>query len=152
MPRAVTGAADPAPLLGTWALRRWVNTAADGTQAHPFGPDVRGLIGYLPDGHFFVQIARADRAAFAAPDPFGGSLQEDAGAMKSQISYAGRFTFHGDHVLHHVAVASFPNWTGGVQRREVALEGDRLTLRALGLVLAGGPATAVLDWDREAPA
>tara|TARA_R110002072_G_scaffold84907_1_gene192322 strand:+ start:108 stop:305 length:198 start_codon:yes stop_codon:yes gene_type:complete len=35
-------------------------------------------------------------------DPFGGSLEEDSAAMKSQITYAGTYEFFGDRIEHHV--------------------------------------------------
>ena len=136
------------PLTGTWTLLDWVNTDADGQVTHPFGPHPTGLICYAPSGHFFVHIARADRPCTTAPDPFSGTPAEDSAAMKSLISYAGTFTDRGDHVLHHVTHASHQPWVGGDQRREVQMSGDRLTLSAEGIMLAGKPVTARLDWQR----
>lgn len=135
-------------LLGTWHLASWTNTHPDGSISHPFGPAPTGYINYSADGFFFVHIARAHRAQTPSTDPFGGTRAEDSAAMKSHLTYAGRFTFNGDHVLHHVTHASFQNWVGGDQRREVTLKGDHLTLSAVGIMLDGASVTATLNWTR----
>jgi hypothetical protein len=116
------------PLLGTWRLVRWYNEAGDGTITEPFGPDPVGFISYSDDGHIFAHLAVADRARFAVDDMSAGSPAEDSAAMKTHVSYAGTYEYCGDHVMHHIKVASFPNWTGTDQRRDIYFEGDRLRL------------------------
>lgn len=71
--------------------------------------------------------------------------------MKSHITYAGHYSFLGDHVVHHVTHASFPNWVGSSQRRAVTLVGDTLRLSAEGAILQGQTVTAHVDWLRAAP-
>ena len=68
--------------------------------------------------------------------------------MKSIVAYAGRYAFHGDHVLHDVSHASFPNWVGTVQKRYVHLDGDRLTLSTDPIPFQGREVTARLVWER----
>ena len=138
------------PLTGTWVLRDWVNIDGAGHVTQPFGPQPTGNICYAPEGCFFVHVARSDRPCLVGTDPFGGTPAEDSAAMKSHITYAGTYTYRGDHVLHHVTQASFQNWVGGDQRRTVQIEGDRLTLTAEGLMIAGSIATARLQWHRVA--
>jgi hypothetical protein len=53
------------------------------------------------------------------------------------VGYAGRYSFHGDRVVHHVELSLFPNWVGSNQERSSSLPGDRLTLSASPLLLAG---------------
>jgi hypothetical protein len=39
------------------------------------------------------------------------------------VACAGRYTFHGDPVVHHVELSLFPNWVGSDQERSVQLAG-----------------------------
>ncbi len=50
--------------------------------------------------------------------------------MEGFVAYAGRYSFRGDRVIHHVELSLFPNWVGTDQQRWVELAGDRLTLSA----------------------
>ena len=136
------------PLVGTWRLLEWYNATGDGARSHPLGRDAAGYISYTPQGHVFVQIMATGRASYSGSDPFGGNPAEDGAAVKSQISYAGLYSFHGDHVVHHVTLASFPNWIGTDQVRKVAWQDDRLTLSAEGVVFQGQEVPAFLDWAR----
>jgi hypothetical protein len=67
------------------------------------------------------------------------------------VAYAGRYSFHGDRVVHHVELSLFPNWVGSDQERSVELTGDRLTLSASPLLLAGKQQVPRLVWERVDP-
>lgn len=55
---------------------------------------------------------------------------ERAEAFASMTAHAGRYTFTGDKVVHHVEVAAMPNDVGtNVERVVVHLDADRLVLR-----------------------
>lgn len=88
------------------------------------------------------------RALFTVNDPFGGTAQEDSGAFKSQITYAGPYEYHGDHVIHRVTQASCPNWVGSAQVRQVEFIGKRLRLSAADAMFRGQKVTAYFDWYR----
>ena len=139
---------DDMPLLGTWRMLAWYNETTDGRRIYPLGEAATGYISYSADGYVFVHIMAESRTPYAINDPFNGTAEEDMAAMKSHITYAGPYTFQGDHVLHHVTHASCPNWVGSVQWREVALSGDRLTLSAGGAVFQGEEVTAYVEWER----
>jgi hypothetical protein len=136
------------PLLGTWTLVRWYNEASDGSVTDPFGPDPIGFISYSEDGYIFAHLARADRAPFAHDDMASGSPAEDQAAMKSHVSYAGTYEYRGDHVIHHVKIASFPNWTGSDQRRQIRFEGALLRLSSEPFVHQGETVVAHAVWKR----
>jgi hypothetical protein len=53
-------------------------------------------------------------------------------------AYAGRCTFTGEKVVHHVEAASTPNDVGTDLTRLVKLDGDRLTLLVAKPYLRGG--------------
>lgn len=135
-------------LIGTWSLVAWYNQTPNGQKLYPLGPDATGYICYASDGFVFVHMMASNRAQYAMNDPFGGTAAEDYAAMKSQITYAGPFEFHGDHVIHRVTQASCPNWVGTEQIRKVDFNGDGLRLSATGAVFQGQEVTAYVDWKR----
>ena len=141
----------PNPLVGAWRLVSWENRAADGQVTYATGTDARGYLLYTADGRFAVLISRSGRAGFAAGDLLGGTTQEKARAVEGFVAYAGRYTFHGDRVVHHVELSLFPNWVGTDQERSVERAGDRLTLSASPLLLAGTQQVPRLVWERVAP-
>jgi hypothetical protein len=138
-------------LVGAWRLVSWENQAADGQLTYPLGTDPIGYVLYTADGRFSVTISRAGRAGFAAGDLLGGTTQEQAWAMESFVAYAGRYSFHGDRVIHHVELSLFPNCVGSDQQRWVELAGGRLTLSASPLLLAGKQQVPRLVWERADP-
>ena len=135
-------------LIGTWELISWFNLTRDGQKLYPLGPDATGYISYTPDGFVFVQMAAANRAHYRLNDPFNGEMAEDSAAMKSHITYSGKFNIEKDIVSHHVTHASCPNWVGSVQRRTITFTEDGLRLSASGAVFQGHDVTAYVDWKR----
>jgi Lipocalin-like domain len=112
------------------------------------GTDPIGYVLYTADGRFSIGISRRDRAGFAAGDVLGGTTEEKARAVEGFVAYAGRYTFHGDRVIHHVELSLFPNWVGSDQERWIELAGGRLTLSASPLLLAGKQQVPSLVWER----
>lgn len=139
------------PLLGTWSLLSWYNEMEDGQRVYPMGADAFGYISYAPDGFVFVHIAAAGRVPYAVNDPLGGTIVEDSAAMKSYITYAGRFAHQGERVVHYVTTASCPNWVGTEQTRDVRFRGNKLQLSAAGAFFQGARVTACLEWERPTP-
>jgi lipocalin-like protein len=135
-------------LVGAWRLLSWENRAADGQITYPMGADALGYLLYTADGRFSVTISRRGRAGFAAGDLLSGTTEEQARAVEGFVAYAGRYSFHGDRVIHHVELSLFPNWVGSDQERWVELAEDRLTLSASPLLLAGRQQIPRLLWER----
>jgi Lipocalin-like domain len=138
-------------LVGAWRLVSWVNRAADGQVTYPMGSDAMGYLLYGADGRFSITISRKGRAGFAAGDLLSGTAEEKARALEGFVAYAGRYSFHGDRVIHHVELSLFPNWVGSDQERWVELAEDRLTLSANPLLLAGKQQVPLLVWERVDP-
>jgi len=138
-------------LVGAWRLVSWENRVADGQVTYPMGAGALGYVLYTGDGRFSVTISRVGRGGFAAGDLLGGTTGEKARAMESFVAYAGRYSFHGDRVIHHVELSLFPNWVGTDQERWVELAWDRLTLSASPLLLAGTQQVPRLVWERVDP-
>ena len=141
----------PDALVAAWRLVSWENRAADGQVTYPMGSDALGCLLYTADGHFSVTISRPGRPGFVAGDLLSASAEEQARAVEGFVAYAGRYSFHGDRVIHHVEVSLFPNWVGSDQERWVELAGDQLTLSASPLLLAGKQQVPRLLWERVNP-
>jgi hypothetical protein len=135
-------------LVGAWRLVSWENRTADGRVTYPLGADAVGHLIYTTDSRFSVMISRADRPQFAAGDLLGGTMMEQARAVEGFVAYGGRYSFHGDVVVHHVELSLFPNWVGSDQERAVELSGDRLILSAGALLLGGLRQAPRLVWER----
>jgi hypothetical protein len=138
-------------LVGGWRLVSWENRAADGQVTYPMGTDALGYLLYTADGRFSVTISQRDRAGFAAGDLLGGTTEEQARAVQGFVAYAGRYSFHGDRVIHHVELSLFPNWVGSDQERWVELAEGWLTLSPSPLLLAGTQQVPRLVWERVDP-
>ena len=138
-------------LVGGWRLVSWENRAADGQINYPMGTDPIGYLLYTADDRFSITISRRGRTGFAAGDLLSGTTEEQARAVEGFVAYAGRYSFHGDRVIHHVELSLFPNWVGSDQERWVELAGDRLTLSASPLLLAGTQQVPRLVWKRVDP-
>jgi hypothetical protein len=72
---------------------------------------------------------------------------ERAEAFSSFLAYAGRYTFSGQRVVHHVEVSSVQNWVKTGQVHNVKLEGDQLTL-STSSKLGGELRFVELVWQR----
>lgn len=135
-------------LLGTWRLLSWYNELEDGSRIYPLGEDATGFISYSNDGFVFVQMMAANRVSYSVNDPFNGSAEEDAAAIKSQISYSGSFFERDNQVVHVVEAATCPNWVGTEQVRQVEFSGANLLLSAQGAKFQGQTVTAYVLWKR----
>jgi hypothetical protein len=79
------------------------------------GTDAIGYVIYAADGRFSITISRRRRAGFVAGDLLSGTTEEKARAMEGFVAYAGRYSFLGNRVIHHVEVSL--SRTGSVATR-----------------------------------
>ena len=137
-------------LIGHWAL---VSLAAvDGSAIeYPMGQDMEGVITYEQTGHMAVQIMRHDRPRFASGDMERGTPAELSAAVTGYTAYFGVYSVDESAavVTHHIKGSLFPNWVGTDQRREVALDGHRLTLTSEPILYEGKMRVFRVVWKRE---
>jgi lipocalin-like protein len=136
-------------LVGTWKLLS-VSYVMDNGQTNngPYGPHPTGFITYTTDDRVMVMIAFDGRKLLSINDPITASVEERAQAFATFFAYAGRYTFTGDRVIHHIEVASVQNWVSTDQVRLVTLKGDRLSLRTLSSPIGGVSHSAELVFER----
>ena len=138
---------NPEAIQGSWSLLSWWREA--GGERHNIMSDtVRGALAYMPDSTMFVHIADAGRSPFKSGDPLIATPEEGQAAITTMLAYCGTWEIDGDDILHKIAMSSFPNWSGGTQRRHARLEGSRLTLSTSPLEIGGEARTAHVEWIR----
>ena len=102
---------------------------------------------YTDGGRMSVMIGYSGRRPLSK-DRVSAPAEERARAFASFFGYSGRYSFSCDRVVHHVAVASVPNWVNTDMLRTVKLTGNRLTLGTPPRQLGGVASTFELTWER----
>lgn len=134
---------------GLWELHSWSQTYDDGRVFYPMGEALIGQLIYGPGLQFSVFISRADRLPFQTGGQWTASVEEKAEAYDSVLAYIGNYEFDGNRMKHNVTASLFPNWIAHTQVREVALDGDLLTLRGRMEENSPQARTAELAWRRQ---
>ncbi len=139
-------------LIGTWRLASFDHFGADGELlAHLYGEEPRGYMTYTDAGRFHLNVMRTDRERFRGRIPKDGSVQEQAAAFSSSLSYAGTWDITaaaGAPVMtHRVEISSFPNWSGAELRRTLRVSARELVITATGGLPPGQK--VVVTWERE---
>jgi lipocalin-like protein len=117
------------PLIGNWRLVSFTQVGEDGKPFEFFGPEPKGHITYLESGYMSVLFASSQRK------PYSGSWESVADRQKAEnyeamVAYSGRYTDHGDRVVHHVEICWIPNWEGrDLERFLTFLPDGRVRLR-----------------------
>jgi hypothetical protein len=136
-------------LVGTWKLVSVASkTDKGGANNAVYGAKPKGFITYTADGRMSVVINEDGRKPLSVNDRVAAPMEERAQAFSTMTAYAGTYTFSGDKVVHHVEVASLPNWVGTDQERVVKIQGDRVTLATPPLSRGGVMQTLELTWER----
>ncbi|MFI6170377.1 lipocalin-like domain-containing protein [Nocardia sp. NPDC051052] len=140
-------------LIGSWQLADWKVFGTDGSVDPPLGPAERctGLLIYTPEGAMSAHLTLTDRARFTNASLDGGTIQEKADAYSSIISYAGTWDVFeaSDTVVHHVRMATFPNFVGTDLRRLCVFEdAETLKLDTPPMAMGGQTRPSYIRWRR----
>jgi hypothetical protein len=134
-------------IVGTWKLISALGTTQSGETHKLLGESPSGFLTYTADGRMTVILASAGRQPLSVADPVAAPAAERAEAFATFDAYAGRYTFDGERVTHHVEVSLFQNWAGTDQIRFAKLEGRRLTLSSQPISVGGEQLVAELVWE-----
>jgi hypothetical protein len=125
--------ADPAisPLAGTWTLVAADVVHSDGTRARDYGAAPKGLLLIDGEGHYSLQIFKAERPRFAAGDKLAGTEAEYKAAALGSSTHFGTVSIDAaaGTITFKIDSASFPNWEGAAQVRRYELKDDELSYR-----------------------
>jgi hypothetical protein len=128
--QAGSAAATPS-LAGTWTLVAADVQHPDGSRGPDFGAAPKGLLLIDGQGHYSLQIFKAERARFSADDKAKGSDSEYKAAVMGSSTHFGTLSVDpaGGVLIFHIQGASYPNWEGQAQSRRYELKGDVLSYR-----------------------
>src|SRR5215212_8072315 len=133
-------------IIGTWKL---VSVMYEDQQTKELTP----VLGQNPKGS---QIATAEGRWLALVTAEGRKApqtdEERAQALRSMISYSGRYRVEGDKVITKVEIAWNESWVGGEQVRFVRFEGDKLHIESPPMPhpnVGGRVVRVIVTWERE---
>ena len=114
------------PLVGAWALERYVDTPEGGAPILAFGENPRGMFIFTADGQVSISLMR---------DPAGGApadadLDPDGCTPDWYCSYFGTYSYDptGPSWTTLVTGGNVANYIGTEQRRSFTIDGDRLII------------------------
>ena len=126
---AFAATAQSPSIVGTWVLTAADKLLPDGTRGSDYGDNPHGLVIFTADGHYSVQIYRANRLKFSAGDKLKGTVEEYKEASLSTSVHFG--TYSVDPAKHtitfHIDRSSFPNQDDTTQVRPYEINGDELS-------------------------
>jgi hypothetical protein len=113
-------ASDKEKIVGTWKLVSVVYEDAQTKERTPvLGEKPRGYQIATPEGRWLALVTAENR-------PVPKTDEERAQALRTMISYSGRYRIEDGKVTTKVDVAWNEAWVGGEQTRFVRFEGDDL--------------------------
>src|SRR5829696_8278737 len=133
-------------IVGTWKL---VSVMYEDQQTKELTP----VLGQNPKGS---QIATPEGRWLALVTAEGRKVpqtdEERAQALRSMISYSGRYRVEDNKVITKVEISWNESWVGGEQVRFVRFEGDRLYIESPPMPhpnVGGKVVRVIVTWERE---
>jgi Lipocalin-like domain len=118
-------------LAGTWSLVAADVIHVDGTRTRDYGAAPSGSLLIDQQGHYSLQIFKAERPRFASGDKLTGTQAEYEAAVLGSSTHFGTVSVDqaAGTLTFKIENASFPNWEGAEQKRKFELNGDELSYR-----------------------
>ncbi len=136
-------------LVGTWKLVSASSTTSAGEPSKaPYGPSPVGFLSYTEDGRVSVLISYDGRKPLSVGGAALALQEEQAEAFKTFLAYAGRYTFSGDKVTHHIEISSIQNYVGKDLVRGIKFQSDQIALVTPPTPVNGKMQTVELIWQR----
>ena len=119
------------PFAGTWTLVAADVVHADGSRDRDYGAAPKGLLLIDGEGHYSLQIFKAERPRFESGDKATGTEAEFKTAVLGSSTHFGEISVDqaAGTLTFKIDAASFPNWEGAAQTRRYELKGDELSYR-----------------------
>lgn len=118
------------PLVGVWRLISCEAIRANGTRVPIYGRKPIGILFYDEAGNMSVNIMRSGRPRCKNDTKFAASDEEKKLAFEGYEAYFSRYAVNTrEQTISHKVVGSlFPNWTGSIQDRYYAFQGENQVL------------------------
>src|SRR4051794_29928008 len=116
-------------LVGAWSFVSSTGKAPDGGPV--WGENPKGLLIFMPDGHYASMIMRSDRRKFSSNNRLQGTTDENKSVVQGTIATFGKYTVDEDKRAFKVRFegSTFPNNEGAEQTRPVTIAGDELKIQ-----------------------
>jgi len=126
---ATLAATAQSSIVGTWVLTGAYKILPDGTRASDYGDNPHGLVIFTSDGHYSVQIYRAERLKFSSGDKLKGTAEEYKEACLSTSVHFGTYSLDAARhtITFHIDRSSFPNQDDTTQVRPYEMHGSELS-------------------------
>ena len=118
---------DKNTLLGTWKMKSYVVTTAEGARSTPYGEKPNGYLSYSADGRMQAVGAADGRIVPTCASPVDS---ERVALYDTMFAYSGTYSVERGTVIHHVDISWNEVWTGTDQIRSFDVSGHNLTLTA----------------------
>jgi hypothetical protein len=133
-------------VVGVWRLVSVVYEDAQTKERTPvLGERPRGRQIATADGHWLALVTAEGR-------PVPKTDEERAQALRTMISYTGRYRVEGGKVITKVEAAWNEAWVGGEQVRFIRFEGDRLFIESPPMPhpnVGGKIVRVIVIWERD---
>jgi hypothetical protein len=133
-------------IVGTWKLVSVMYEDQQTKELTPvLGQHPKGSQIATPEGRWLALVTAEGRKAPQTDE-------ERAQALRSMISYSGRYRLEGDKVITKVEIAWNESWVGGEQVRFVRFEGDKLYIESPPMPhpnVGGRVVRVIVTWERE---
>ena len=133
-------------IVGTWTLVSVVYEDQTTKERTPvLGESPRGSQIATADGRWLALVTAEKR-------PVPKTDEDRAQALRSMISYSGRYRVEGGKVVTKVEIAWNEAWVGGEQTRFIRFEGDRLFIESPPMPhpnVGNKVVKVIVIWDRE---
>jgi len=142
-----------ADLVGAWSLESYTDTTEGAETVYPLGLNPRGLLIYTTDGFMSAQLMSLGPSSIEGDEGNPGTPSDYQEQANSFIGYSGEYRFDEitATVFHMPSVSFLPILVGEQLKRQVELDGDRLTLTVVTARVDGNSAKSSLCWLRLRP-
>jgi hypothetical protein len=142
-----------ADLTGAWSLERYTETVDDGEVKHPLGLNPNGLLIYTEGGSMSALLMSGDRSLPQVAENDAGTEVGRHSEQDGFVGYSGEYHFDevGAIVYHTPSVSFDPRLIGQRLKRQVELDGDRLTLTVVTSWTPSNSIKSSLCWLRIHP-
>ena len=134
-------------IVGGWTLESVV-VEQGGVRRDPYGPNPKGFASFDANGNVSYMLMRADLPKISSNNREAPTPEESRAIATGALAIYGKYSINETDGLMTLQIdsATFPNWSGAAQKRQITIAGDEL--RVINPTTALGSGTAYLVWKR----
>lgn len=144
-----TGFAQDNKFTGVWTLVSVENLNADSTKSYPYGDNPVGMLVFMPNGDYAIQIMKADRPKIVSNNKNTATPEENKMLVQGNNSHFGTYIVDEENhiITYKPAHAFFPNWEGKELKSKYSLVNGILT--GISTTTTNGGSAAIVIWKKK---